>query len=354
MPEPVLDLQRVRREIEAEVRARRAAGEYPPGFSRDLDELFARFSPPEASDDFDAAVERAEEAISMELVIPTASNKPGVGLFKRVLAKLLGWYHVFVVQQVSALGAAITHALRLLGNRVDELERTSGHTERARSEGARIPADRDDATWEGVVTRALTGCTGRVAVCESGDGVLLAALGQAGVDAYGVEPRFVVADAAIAAGLEVRVDDVVGHLRAVAPGDLAAVVLRGCVERLPVGEVLDLVDLATVRLAPGGLLVVASVSPEAWGRGRTSVEADLAPGRPLHASTWAALLTAREFDGIETQAFATGDHLQPLPSTHPDAGVLNDNITRISEALFGSSSYVVVGRRPISTPTSTS
>jgi len=343
--EQALDLQRIRREIEAEVRARRAAGDYPPGFSRELDELFARFSPPEASDDFDAALERAEEAISMELVIPTASNKPGVGLFKRVLAKLLGWYHVFVVQQVSALGAAITHALRLLGNRVDELERTSGHAERARAEGARVRAERDDTTWDVAIARALAGRGGRVAVCESGDGVLLATLSREGIDAYGVEPRFDIADAAIATGLEVRVDDVIGHLRSVAPGDLDGVVLRACIERLPVGEAIDLLDLAVSRLAPGGSLVVASVAPAAWGRGRTEVEADLAPGRPLHAATWAELLHTRDFDDIEVQNYAAVEHLQPLPSTHPDAGLLNDNIIRISEALFGSGGYVVAGRR---------
>lgn len=345
MSETAIDLQRIRREIEAEVRARRATGDYPAGFDRELDELFARFSPPEASDDFDAAIERAEEAISIELTIPTASNKPALGQFKRGMSKAIGWYHVFVAQQVGALGASITHALRLLGNRVDEVERSSGHTERARAEGARVLAGRDDTVWASAAVGALADRKGRVAVCESGDGALLAALTAAGIDAYGVEPRFAIADAAIANGLEVRVDDVTGHLRAVAPGDLDAVVLRGCVERLPVGEALDLLDLAASRLGAGGAIVVASVTPEAWGRGRTEVEADLAPGRPLHAATWIDILQAREFVDVTTESFRTAGSLSSVPDSHPDAALLNDNLSRISDTLFGPDAYVVVGRR---------
>ena len=61
MAEPTIDLDEVRREIDEEVRARRAAGEYPPGFERELDALFAQFAPAEASDDFDTSLERAEE-----------------------------------------------------------------------------------------------------------------------------------------------------------------------------------------------------------------------------------------------------------------------------------------------------
>ena len=41
-----LDLDRLRREIDAEVRARRASGAYPPGFERELDAVFARYAPP--------------------------------------------------------------------------------------------------------------------------------------------------------------------------------------------------------------------------------------------------------------------------------------------------------------------
>jgi hypothetical protein len=133
----------------------------------------------------------------------------------------------------------------------------------------------------------------------------------------------------------------------VTPGDLGAVVLRGCVERRPTGELLELVDLVASRLAPGGVIVVCSVSPETWGRARTEIEADLAIGRPLHASTWESVLAARHFSGIDVHPCGSPDPLQTLPAEHPDAVVLNGNLARISGLLFAADAFVVVGARPL-------
>ena len=110
---------------------------------------------------------------------------------------------------------------------------------------------------------------------ECGDGALLAALVRAGLDAYGVEPRAAVADAALGRGLEVRIDDGAAHLHAVGAAALGGLVLRGLVERAPLGELLLLVDAAAAKLAPGGRLVVCSLRREAWGR-----DADRGRGRP--------------------------------------------------------------------------
>lgn len=302
--EPV-DLQQVRREIEAEVRARRASGEYPAGFEREMDALFARFAPPEVSEDFDAALERAEEAVAVDPVIPTASNNPVFGIVKRVTAKLIGWYHVWIAQQLTGFGAVLTNALRLLGGRVGELERRTAAAGRAREASRRLAPVRDDAVWRSAVLDALKGATGRVAVLECGDGALLAALVDGGIDAYGVEPRADLADDALAHGGEVRVDDVPGHLASVAHGALAGVVLRGVVERTPVGELLELVDASAAALASGGRLVVCSLAREVWGDGATAAEADLVPGRPLRPATWMTVLPEQGF--ADVNVVATGD-----------------------------------------------
>ena len=139
-----VDIHKLAAEIEAEVRARRAAGEYPPGFERELDQLFDRFAPPEVSNDFDAALERAEDLVIVDPVIPVASNSPVLGVVKRVMSKLIGWYHVWLAQQISGLATAINTALRLLGGRVVELEHVTGDVARTRAIGARIAARRDD------------------------------------------------------------------------------------------------------------------------------------------------------------------------------------------------------------------
>lgn len=309
MSDDHVDMQQLAAEIEAEVRARRAAGEYPPGFERDLDRLFDRFAPPEVSNDFDAALERAEDLVIIDPVIPVASRNAGLGAVKRAEAKLIGWYHVWLAQQISALATAINTAMRLLGGRVEELEHITGDIARARSVGARVPARRDDGAWSDLVVGALRGCDGRVAVVECGEGALLAALVHAGLDAYGVEPRASIADEALARGLEVRIDDGTAHLHAVGAGALGGLVLRGLVERAQLGELLLLVDAAAAKLAVGGRLVVCSVARAVWDEGATAAEADLVAGHPLHPDTWRAVLPEQGFDDVEVHAAGAGAYV---------------------------------------------
>lgn len=306
MTDDRVDIHELAAEIEAEVRARRAAGEYPPGFERELDRLFDQFAPPEVSNDFEAALERAEDLVIVDPVIPVASRHPVLGAIKRVIAKVIGWYHVWLAQQISALATAINTALRLLGARVVELEHVTADVTRARGAGSRLPAVRDDAAWTEAVVASLRGCAGRVAVVECGDGALLSAVAASGVDSYGVEPRAAIADAALARGLEVRIDDGAAHLHAVGAAALGGLVLRGLVERAPLGELLLLVDVAAAKLAPGGRLVVCSMTREAWGHDATAAEADLVAGRPLHPDTWRVVLTEQGFTDVGVQTAGAG------------------------------------------------
>jgi hypothetical protein len=311
-----IDIHKLAAEIEAEVRARRASGEYPPGFEREVDALFARFAPPEVSTDFDAALEKAEDLVLVDPVIPVASNNPAFGFVKRVVTKLIAWYHVWIAQQITAIAVAINNALRLLGKKVADLEHVTGDLARARVVGARLPAERDDAAWTSQVIDALRGCPGRVAVIECGRGELLRAMADAGIDAYGVEPHADAADDALARGLEVRIDAGAAHLQSVAPGAVSAIVLRGLVERAALGEVLLLVDAAAVRLAPGGRLVVCSLRREAWGRDGTAAEADLVPGHPLHPDTWQAILPEQGFSDVRVRD--AGEHAYVIEATRAD------------------------------------
>jgi hypothetical protein len=294
-----VDVHKLASEIEAEVRARRAAGEYPPGFERELDRLFDRFAPPEVSTDFEAALERAEDLVVIDPVIPVASRNAALGTVKQSVAKLVGWYHIWLAQQITGLATATNTALRLLGERVVELEHLTADAARARGIGAALPAVRDDARWTETVVAALRDQKGRVAVVECGEGELLAALVAAGIDAYGVEPRADVADIALTRGLEVRRDDGSAHVHAVGAGTLDALVLRGIVERAPLGSLLLLVDAAAAKLTNGGRLVVCSLRRKAWGKGATAAEADLVPGHPMHPDTWCAVLPDQGFAAVE-------------------------------------------------------
>jgi SAM-dependent methyltransferase len=337
---PQLDLDRLRNEIDAEVRARRASGAYPPGFERELDAVFARYAPPAASDDIESVTDQVEEAAGIDLAIPTASEKRGGVIVKRLLAKLFGWYHAFLVGQVVNFAGSVVNAIRALGHHVEALEAATGHATRAHDEASRLPASPPDLEWTDGVVEALRGSTagGRVLVAECGDGNLLAALGAAGIDAYGVEPRLAVADAAAARGLEVRADDLVTHLHSVKTDELAAAVLVGVVDRAAAGELLALVDLVVDRLRPGATIVVLSSGPATTARGPQAVAADLAPGRPVHPETWSYLLDAHGFETVSVREHQTP--FEPVPGADAAAKVINENLAR----LFGSGAYLLVAR----------
>ena len=283
-------------------------------------------------------IDQAEETAGIELALPTASEKPGGVLVKRLLAKLFGWYHAFLVQQIVRFTGSITQAARALGRHVERLEQVTGHAARARDEASRLPVPLPRADADARVVDALRGTHGRVLVGECGQGDLLAALRGADLDAYGVEPRLAAADAATARGLEVRTDEVATHLRSVATGDLAGAVLAGVVDRTAPGELFELVDLVTDRLAPGATLVVCSEGPARAARGSDAVATDLAPGRPVHPETWTYLL---DDHGFETVAV----HEQPpafdaVPGDGVAVKTMNDNLAR----LYGPGAYVLVAR----------
>jgi hypothetical protein len=345
-PAAPLDLARVQAEIAEEVRRRRATGDFPPGLERELDAMFARYAPASASDDFDDVLAFAETQSFIHADVPTASRRAPLAYVKRVLRAFMAWYVRFLAQQVTAFAGAITRAVSLLGRRVDALETaTAVAPERALVRGD--DAGSDLSAWLPLVVGAMADAPGRVLHAEAGRGRLVQALADGGIAVYGIEPVEETSLEAARAGLDVRTDDVLAHLRNVPDGALGGVVLSGCVDRLPLGEVLAVANRAVAALAPGGVVVVLSVGPGTWARGLDPVLADLAPGRPLHPETWAHLLSGRGLvvDPVRTGPGRSGI-LEPVPDTTPGAAVLNANAERLERLLFGPGPYAVVAHRP--------
>jgi hypothetical protein len=330
-----IDHDHLLREIEEEVRVRRASGDFPPGLERDLDLIFARFAPASTSgDDFEGVLAAADRSSFVNVDVPTASRIPAVSYVKRVLRKLMSWYLRYLAQQVSAFSSSAVAALRVLGRRVDALEAASPSADpRVRHEGRHVGLTVDPKPFLNVIESHVSDVNGsRVLVAEAGDGVVLRRLLDAGIDAYGLDPAGTIGVAG-GARMDVRPEETLDHLRNVADGALGGLVLCGAVDRLPVGAQLELADRAADVLADGGRLVIVSASPSAWSRGLDPVDADLAPGRPLHAETWVHLLTSRGFTDLCRTDGPVATTLERVGGGEADA--LNANLARIEEALFG-------------------
>ena len=186
--------------------------------------------------------------------------------------------------------SAAWDALRFLAARLDRLERRGDvatdlfpDLSTGRSRG-RCPCPGPTACrvgsspprWRGPVVHA-----------ESGDGSLLRALAAAGYRADGIEPRAarVWADA----GDAVALGEVADRLTDRADGELAGLVLSGCIDRLDLPGKLLLIELAMTKTAPGATVAVLPTDQQAWSDARPVTVLDLAPGRPLHPETWTAV-----------------------------------------------------------------
>jgi len=346
-----LDLRAVVAEIYDDVQRRRRSGEYPPGLERELDHLFAVHAPPAAvGDDMAVLLDRAERASFIDIDVPTTSNRPAVPYAKRGLRKAMAWYLRYVTQQVSALGGVLVRALTVLDRRVSRLEAAVPATsERVVTELRSFDAEPLAEQWRQLAVDRVVEAkpTGRVLHAECGDGAIVGALVAAGLDAYGIDPAHALLGDALKAGLDVRPDDALDHLRLAAPASLGGVVLSGIVERATASALIELADRAAEVVAPGGVVVVLSSTPEAWDAGRGPVAADLAAGRPLRAATWQHLFEVRSFAAIDVvEGEPLPGALMPLPGDVPGADVMNANLAALNERLFPRASYAVIARRP--------
>lgn len=299
-PSAPIDHAQLLAEIDRDARRLRQEGVITPAFERQLDALFDRVAPPATSQDLEHVVSSAED-----LAFVTADVAPRgrglAGAIKHFVRRVIRRLSVFVTNQVQAFAVVASHALRLLAGRVERLEAAVPALDaRVATEVLRAPRALDANAWAEQVVGVVAEAPGRVAHADCGEGGLVLALRDAGLDAYGVEPRRADADAAARAGIEVRDGDALEHLRLVPDGALGGVVLSDCVDRHPLPLQLALLDETTRVLAPGGVAAIVTVTPDAWGMGTSKVAADLAPGRPLDAATWEHLLTVRGYESVTT------------------------------------------------------
>ncbi len=346
-------LAAVQRDIEVEVRRRRAAGDFPPSFERKLDELFARFTPTGTGDDhFTEALKLADRSAYFDVKVPIGSRRTAKGAVRFALWQAEAWFVSYVVTQLNHFSSSTMRVLHLLDERVEDLEREVGAL-------TPPPLPGDELTVPGVDPTPFLAGLGRafaddgealrhrrVLHAECGDGTVLSHLAALGVDAYGIDPGGAAADDAAAAGLDVRRDDVLDHLRSVATESLRGVVLSGCVDRLTLADRRELARRAETAVADGGVVAVIGTSPAAWATAAGPVGSDLAPGRPLHHATWSHLLHQVGLHTTEVLEGPVGWAAPAVPDDHPGAGAHIDALARIEQLFGGPGSYAVIARKP--------
>ncbi len=265
-------------------------------------------------------VEQLERSAAISPLVPVDSKKPVGRIAKRLVRKLVFWYMSYVAGQMLRFAS---YATRLIIRHEERLTEIEEKLSMAHTPVTVLPEDLSEpidlSGWSERVVGLLQSLAGGVTsedgsdgpvpatrVLHAGcqDGLLVKQLRDAGVDAYGVDPRWSLVDAGLASdsSLDLREEEIFSHLASVGASSLAGALLTGFIEQLERHRLPQLLDVLRAVVAPGGLIVVVSVAPEAWARTRSTVDVDLAPARPLHASTWTTLLARQGFSDIDVSS----------------------------------------------------
>lgn len=265
---------------------------------------------------------------------------------KRLIKAGIGWYMGFVVHQIIRFGWSVSRLFHVLVDRVEDLERSVERVQDPGMPSSVVPRlDAARQWWVPEALRAMAGVGGRVLHGECGNGTFVVMLTERGIDAYGVDPDAQVGRDALDSGVDLRSEPLIDHLELVEPGALAGIVLTGSVQWLPSGDRRRLVDLLSTRMSERSVLVLQSMTPEAWSTGSSPIVGDLAPGRPLHPETWIHLLQACGFATAEVFSGGQDRRIDPVGPDHPGATSVNGAIGAVNRLLLGPEEYLVVASR---------
>jgi SAM-dependent methyltransferase len=172
-----------------------------------------------------------------------------------------------------------------------------------------------------------------------GRGEFLALLRESGVEARGIDADADMVAYARGEGLEVEQADALAYLEPLADGSLGGIFAAQVVEHLPPGTLVRLLELASAKLRPGGLLVAETINPLSPLALR-SYFADLTHAQPLVPETLVLLAEQAGFRQVETRFLNEPEERLAVP----DDPVIAANVRRLNELLFGPLDYAILAR----------
>ena len=190
---------------------------------------------------------------------------------------------------------------------------------------------------------------GPILVVGSDLGRFVAHLDDMGLDAHGYEVGSVSIAATELVEEDVRCGDLLASLASRPVGSLAAIILTHLAELLGTDGLVNLLQVAHNKLAPGGLFVVETVNALCVSALLTAHLRDPGLRTPLPPAIARALVEQAGFTDVEVRFLrpvACPTCLEPLPdSVGQWTQVAKRNIDRLNLTLYGPEDYAVIARR---------
>ena len=199
------------------------------------------------------------------------------------------------------------------------------------------------------------GAAGDVLDVGCGRGEFIDLLTSKGIPARGIDLNHEMAEVCRARGLNVVEADAVGYLLSLPDASLGGLFAAQVVEHLEPGYLLKFLELAFLKLMPGGTLVLETLNPACWIAFFESYIRDITHKWPLHPETLRYLVAASGFanTSIEFRSPVNPeDRLQPLVlPTSADtmlrdvAETYNANVEKLNARMFTHMDYAIVARK---------
>jgi len=194
--------------------------------------------------------------------------------------------------------------------------------------------------------------SGSVLDIGCGRGEFLELLKGAGIPAQGVELNPEMVQVAQQKGVEVIQGDGLEHLRKLPERKLGGIFLSQVIEHLGPENLRDLVRTAFLKLASGGVLLAETVNPQCLTTFSGAFYVDLSHHNPIHPEAARYLWESVGFRQVKIL------YVSPYPpemrlkemvrrddESYEDetARVLNENVRRLNDLLYGYQDYAVIG-----------
>ncbi len=184
--------------------------------------------------------------------------------------------------------------------------------------------------------------------CGAGD--LLEILRDANVEASGVDITSDMVAEAQARGLDVHQADAVEYLRSLPEHSLGSIVAIQVIEHLPIGVLVQLLELAATRLRPGGVFIAETPNPGSLFVLGNSYILDPTHVWPIHPALATFLCENAGFHRIEVRYYDPAESLHLPRITDPDAPAWVEDVNRAFEqlntTLYGPLDYAVIATAP--------
>jgi glycosyltransferase involved in cell wall biosynthesis/SAM-dependent methyltransferase len=288
------------------------------------------------------------------VILPSQRRVIGrpLDLMKRIARRGLGWLLTPLLGQINEFERRSVEALEMM---IAEQRGTDP------SQYNLVDYDRFEEKFRGdtellkdkqrAYVKEFTG-HGPVLDVGCGRGEFLELLGEAGIEAHGIDLSLDMVLAARKRGLNVDHGDAIAYLRNTRPGSLGGIMASQVVEHLAPRALIDLLATARRAIGGGGVLIMETINPQSLYALSNWYVMDLTHAQPLHPHTLTFLAEEAGFTDIEVRYLSPARPPREPLDVDDDAPewartlskTVDEELGSLADTVFGLQDYALIAR----------